>query len=144
MAPTKWQWPNSAHIMYTWYVLLLWHSYVLIQIYTHVYIYHTSSNLYTPDSVSLSSLANEVQWNLYTKDSLGALSYFSCVIVRSYHLIGYWFVRDRKFTVFPFLRCPYMKFYLFVDGLVACSTGCCTKDLSILPFKFAFRIQGCI
>ena len=43
----KWQWPNSTHITYARHVLLLWHTYL------HTYIYRTSSNLYTPDSVSL-------------------------------------------------------------------------------------------
>ena len=50
----KWQWPNSAHISYTWHALLH------IMAYVHPYIvYRTNTNFYTPDSArSLHSLAN--------------------------------------------------------------------------------------
>ena len=58
----KWLWPNSAHITYAWHALLIWHTYLhtYIYIYIYIYIYRTSSNLYTPDSVSLASLARQL------------------------------------------------------------------------------------
>ena len=53
----KWQWPNSAHITYAWHALVIWYN---TSIHIYIYIYRTSSNLYTPDSVSLASLARQL------------------------------------------------------------------------------------
>ena len=54
----KWLWPNSAHITYAWHVLQLWYTY--LHTYIYIYTYRTSSNWYTPDSVSLASLSRQL------------------------------------------------------------------------------------
>ena len=51
-------WPKSAHISYARNALLLWHTYVHICTYIYIYIYCTNLNVYTPNSVSLASLAH--------------------------------------------------------------------------------------
>ena len=56
----KWLWLNSAHITYVWHVLLLRHTYLHTHIY--IFIYRTSSNLYTPDSVFFASLNKSVSY----------------------------------------------------------------------------------
>ena len=54
----EWLWPNSAYITYVWHALLFCFTY--LHTYIYIYTYRTSSNLYTPDSVSHTSLARQL------------------------------------------------------------------------------------
>ena len=74
----KWLWPNSTYITYTWHALLLWHTY--LHTYIYIYIYRTSSNLYTPDSVSLASLARQL-WHIYLHTHIYIYIYTSHVLL---------------------------------------------------------------
>ena len=73
----KKQYPNSVQIKYAWHVLLLWHTYL----HTYIYIYHTSSNLYIPDSVSLAN--THVHTPLASLDVTKYLSCYHCLAISS-------------------------------------------------------------
>ena len=53
----KWLWPNSAHIMYTWHALILWHTYL----HTYIYIRTAPARICTSliGSRPICSLANK-------------------------------------------------------------------------------------